>query len=124
LINKPESDRNKKDIGEYGIWNLSSAKQGNGIEQLRDDNLNTFWQSDGTQPHFVMIQFNQKFRINEIYIYLDYKTDESYTPSKVSIRVENSFNELVDFKIVEFEEPSGWYKITLEEKNSKGEIIK
>jgi anaphase-promoting complex subunit 10 len=86
--------------------------------------VNTFWQSDGLQPHFVMIQFNQKFRINEIYIYLDYKTDESYTPSKLSIRIENSFNELVDLKIVEFEEPSGWYKITLEERNSKGDIIK
>jgi anaphase-promoting complex subunit 10 len=71
-----------------------------------------------------MIQFNKMFRINELYIYLDFKTDESYTPSKISIKFENSFNELVDLKIIEFEEPAGWYKITLEERNVKGEIIK
>jgi anaphase-promoting complex subunit 10 len=71
-----------------------------------------------------MIQFNQKFRINEIYIYLDYKTDESYTPNKLGIKIENSFSELVDFKVVEFEEPSGWYKIVLDERNSDGEVIK
>jgi anaphase-promoting complex subunit 10 len=121
---KPESDKYKRDISEYGIWNLSSAKSGNGVEQLRDDNPNTFWQSDGIQPHFVSIQFLKKFRINEIWIYLDYKTDESYTPSRIVIKIENSFNEMVEVKLVDFEEPMGWFKINLEERNSKGEIIK
>jgi anaphase-promoting complex subunit 10 len=121
---KPESDIFKREIGEYGIWSLSSAKVGNGVEQLRDDNVNSFWQSDGVQPHYVMIQFLKKFRVNEVWIYLDYKTDESYTPSRISIKVENSFNELVEVKLVDFEEPVGWFKISLEERNSKGEIIK
>ncbi len=121
---KPESDKYKREIGEYGIWSLSSAKTGNGVEQLRDDNVNTFWQSDGLQPHFVMIHFMKKFRISEIWIYLDYKTDESYTPSRISIKAENSFNEMIEVKIVDFEDPIGWFKINLEERNSKGEIIK
>jgi anaphase-promoting complex subunit 10 len=42
---------------------LSSAKAGNGVEQLRDENTNTFWQSDGAQPHFVNIQFMKKTRV-------------------------------------------------------------
>ena len=121
---KPESDRNRREISEYGIWSLSSAKVGNGVEQLRDDNINTFWQSDGLQPHFANIGFLSKFRINEIWIYLDYKTDESYTPSRISIKAENSFNEMIEVKLADFEEPIGWFKITLEERNSKGEIIK
>ncbi len=121
---RPESDKYKRDISEEGIWSLSSAKSGNGIEQLRDDNPNTFWQSDGNQPHYVNIQFLKKFRLNEIWIYLDYKTDESYTPSRISIRVENSFNEMSEIKLVDFEEPIGWFKIDLQERNSKGEIIK
>lgn len=121
---KPEADRTKRDIGECGIWNLSSAKTGNGVEQLRDDNINTFWQSDGPQPHYAAIQFLKKFRINEIWIYIDYKTDESYTPSRISVKVENSFNEMIEIKLVDFEEPVGWFKISLEERNSKGEIIK
>ena len=121
---KPESDKYKREIGEYGIWSLSSAKVGNGVEQLRDDNINTFWQSDGGQPHYVLIHFLKKFRISEIWIYLDYKTDESYTPSRISIKSENSFNEMVEVKVADFEEPIGWFKINLEERNSKGEIIK
>lgn len=120
----PESDGYKREISEYGVWSLSSAKSGNGVEQLRDENVNTFWQSDGQQPHFINVQFLRKMRINEIWLYLDYKTDESYTPSRVSVRIENSFNEMVEIKLVDFEEPVGWFKITLEERNSKGEILK
>jgi anaphase-promoting complex subunit 10 len=121
---KPESDRIRRDIGEYAIWNLSSCKEGNGVEQLRDDNVTTFWQSDGLQPHFIMIQFLKKMRVSEIWLYLDYKTDESYTPSKISVKIENSFNEMIEIKVIEFEEPNGWFKISLEERNSKGEILK
>jgi hypothetical protein len=61
---KPESDKTKRDIGDLGIWTLSSYKQGNGVEQLREDNINTFWQSDGSQPHYVNIQFLKKFRVS------------------------------------------------------------
>ena len=121
---RPESDTVKREIGDEGIWSLSSCKIGNGIEQLREDNLSTFWQSDDVQPHFILIQFPKKMRINEIWLYLDYKTDESYTPSKISVRIENSFNEIVEAKVVDFEEPVGWFSISLEEKNSEGVTIK
>ena len=60
LTVKPESDSNRRDIGNEGIWSLSSSKIGNGIEQLRDDNLSTFWQSDDIQPHFILIQYLKK----------------------------------------------------------------
>ena len=65
--------------------------------------------SDGTQPHFVNIQFLKKMRVQEIAMYLDFKTDESYTPSKISIRVGNSFYELQEVKLIDFEEPIGWF---------------
>ena len=51
----PEANSKRREIGDQGVWTLSSAKAGNGVEQLRDDNTNTFWQSDGTQPHFVNV---------------------------------------------------------------------
>ena len=124
LTVKPESDSNRRDIGNEGIWSLSSSKIGNGIEQLRDDNLSTFWQSDDIQPHFILIQYLKKTRISEVWLYLDYKTDESYTPSKISIRIENSFNEMVDIRTIEYEEPVGWFPILLEEKNSDSKTIK
>ena len=124
LTVKPESDSNRRDIGNEGIWSLSSSKIGNGIEQLRDDNLSTFWQSDDIQPHFILIQYLKKTRISEVWLYLDYKIDESYTPSKISIRIENSFNEMVDIRTIEYDEPVGWFPILLEEKNSDSKTIK
>lgn len=36
---------------------LPSTCPGFGVDQLRDDNLETYWQSDGSQPHLVNIQF-------------------------------------------------------------------
>eukprot|EP01031_Cornospumella_fuschlensis_P013199 gene13199-16140_t len=33
------------------VFSISSAKPGNGVEQLRDNSLETYWQSDGTAPH-------------------------------------------------------------------------
>ena len=55
---------------------------GFGVEQLRDGSLDTYWQSDGPQPHLVNIQFHRKMTIPAICIYADYKADESYTPSR------------------------------------------
>jgi len=34
----------KREIGKHAVWSLSSAKPGFGVEQLRDDNLDTYWQ--------------------------------------------------------------------------------
>ena len=36
-----------REIGEDAVWSISSAKAGNGIEQVRDNNADTFWQSGG-----------------------------------------------------------------------------
>ena len=120
----PESDENRREIGNEGVWSLSSKKSGNGIEQLRDENISTFWQSDDIQPHFITIEFQKKTRVSEIWLYLDYKTDESYTPSRIAIRYENSFGEIVELKVLDYDQPVGWYQISLEEKNSDNEIYK
>jgi anaphase-promoting complex subunit 10 len=42
------------------VWSVTSAKPGNGVDLLRDDSLETYWQSDGAQPHLVNIQFQKK----------------------------------------------------------------
>ena len=93
------------------VWSLSTAKPGNGVEQLRDDNIDTYWQSDGPQPHLINIQFHKKMCIHEIVVYTDFKLDESYTPSKISIRVGNTFHDLQEIHVEELNEPSGWVTI-------------
>lgn len=48
------------EIGHLAVWTVTSSKPGNGVELLRDGRDDTYWQSDGIQPHFVNIQFQKK----------------------------------------------------------------
>lgn len=102
-----------REMSKKAAWSVSSCKPGNGVNLLRDDNLDTFWQSDGAQPHLVNIQFQKKVKLQLLGIYVDYKHDESYTPNKISIRVGNGFRDLKEIKLVELVEPVGWTYIPL-----------
>ena len=105
-----------REIGHEAVWSLSTAKPGNGVEQLRDNNSDTYWQSDGGQPHRINIQFHKKMSISQIWFYLDYKLDESYTPKKICIRHGTTFHDLQDLHLLEVgEDPSGWIKVDLSE---------
>lgn len=39
--------------------------EGFGVEQLRDNSMETYWQSDGQLPHLVNIQFPRKTTISQ-----------------------------------------------------------
>jgi hypothetical protein len=52
-----------REVGHLAVWTVTSAKPGNGVELLRDGNKDTYWQSDGTQPHLVDIQFQKKMHV-------------------------------------------------------------
>jgi anaphase-promoting complex subunit 10 len=80
---------------------VSSFKPGFGSEQLsRDDG---YWQSDGPQPHQIHFHFVKRTKCVKVSVQLDYKQDESYTPSKIAIRANN-----VDLVVKELVEPTGW----------------
>lgn len=55
---------NKNNIGLIAKWSVSSYKEGNGIECLRDGRFDTVWQSDGPQPHLITLQFPRKVSIS------------------------------------------------------------
>jgi anaphase-promoting complex subunit 10 len=63
----------------------------------------------------VNIQFRRKTTIKEIYVYTDYKLDESYTPNRISIRAGTNFNDLQEIEVVDLKEPVGWVKIPLKD---------
>ena len=44
--------------------------------------METYWQSDGPQPHLANIQFRRKTTVEDICVFADYKQDESYTPNR------------------------------------------
>lgn len=56
--------------------------------------------------------------MQELAIFLDYKLDESYTPSKLSIRAGTSVHDLKEIKSVDLTEPVGWVQIPLQPPNS------
>ena len=101
-------------------FELSSAKPGNGVEQLYDPSFETYWQSDGiSQPHWIQIQLPRRLPVTHVALYLDYQLDESYTPRTVQIEtgltvVQDSSSLshhatiLGDAPIMELHEPVGW----------------
>ncbi|XP_045085743.1 anaphase-promoting complex subunit 10 isoform X1 [Aegilops tauschii subsp. strangulata] len=136
-----------REMAKTAAWSVSSCKPGNGVASLRDDSLDTYWQSDGAQPHLVNIQFQKKvqlqvsrraaaaasarfgldgwrviffFLLNLLFggiqlvvLYVDFKLDESYTPSKISIRAGDGFHNLKEIKTVDLLKPVGWVHISL-----------
>ncbi len=61
---------------------------------LRDGKTDTYWQSDGVNPHYITIQFPKRVHILELRIYIDIKQDESYTPNKITIKAGNGLHDL------------------------------
>ncbi|XP_031476235.1 anaphase-promoting complex subunit 10 isoform X1 [Nymphaea colorata] len=106
-------DDNLWEMAKKAAWSVSSFKQGNGVLSLTDGNLDTYWQSDGAQPHLVNIQFQKKVKLQLLVLYVDFKLDESYTPSKISIRAGDGFHNLKEVKMMELEKPIGWIHIPL-----------
>jgi hypothetical protein len=43
-IENKDHKQDKQEIGSQAVWSLSSAKPGFGVDQIRDNNLETFWQ--------------------------------------------------------------------------------
>lgn len=60
---------------------------GNGIRELRDNNANTFWQSDSLSPHTITLHFSQTLPIARVDLLINLQQDESYTPTVVQIKI-------------------------------------
>ncbi|CAJ0590475.1 unnamed protein product [Cylicocyclus nassatus] len=109
-----EADLPMRDISFQAVWTVSSCKsEGNGVHELLHDSVDKYWQSDGPQPHTVTIEFPRKTDICFVMMYLDFKNDESYTPSKIIVHLGSSLVHLDDGLPVEFNEPTGWQLIDL-----------
>ncbi|KAK4584250.1 hypothetical protein RGQ29_022120 [Quercus rubra] len=72
-------------------------------DDLREMGKKAAW--NGAQPHLVNIQFQKKVKLQLVVLYVDFKLDESYTPSKISIRAGDGFHNLKEIKTVELVKP-------------------
>ncbi|KZT19237.1 galactose-binding like protein, partial [Neolentinus lepideus HHB14362 ss-1] len=107
------------DISSMGRWTVSSYKFGFGPECLQDGDPDTFWHSDGGQPHFIMIEFNGRITIQKVSLHLSFPLDDSYTPSTLCIRAGTGPSDLQDVRIITLEKPDGW--ITFDVTNEPNE---
>jgi anaphase-promoting complex subunit 10 len=106
-----------RELGREALcWQLSSAKPGNGVEQIRDGLVETYWQSDGSaQPHYVQLHFGRRVAISHVCLYLDFQLDESYTPRRAIVEVGMTMQDLIPACLpVELNEPNGWCIIPLQ----------
>ena len=92
---------------------------GNGVE-LRDGNLDTYWQSDGRSPISPTCSSRGKSKCARSRC-RRYKLDEWYTPSKISVRAGNSFHDLREVRVVDLDEPVGWTRVRLDKSDESDE---
>ncbi|KXS13001.1 galactose-binding like protein [Gonapodya prolifera JEL478] len=111
----------KVDIGNLATWVLSTYKPGMGVEELRDGNLETFWQSDGPLPHYLTLRFPTLAFISHISLFLDFKNDESYTPSRFAVFAGYTAGDLEEVRAVEVDEPCGWVEVDVRVEGREGE---
>lgn len=52
-----------------------------------------------TKFTFVLFRLRRRTTVKMLCIYADYKSDESYTPSKISVRVGNNFHNLQEIRV-------------------------
>eukprot|EP00762_Andalucia_godoyi_P003797 ANDGO_08627.mRNA.1 Anaphase-promoting complex subunit 10 len=101
----------QRDVTREGVWTVSSSKSGSGIKCLLDDDTTTFWQSDGTQPHMITVHFPRLTSVEDVFLHLDYRVDESYTPSKIAILAGVVPDAVRETNQIELQEPSGWVRV-------------
>ncbi|KAF3926928.1 hypothetical protein ABW20_dc0106536 [Dactylellina cionopaga] len=109
-----------KEIGHLASWTVSTSKPGCGVAELRSEDTNLFWQSDGPQPHLINIHFAKRVFVKRIRVFLDYTQDESYTPTKIAIYAGTGYHDLQEVCVLEFTQPVGWQEAPLEGVHADG----
>ncbi|CAK7268040.1 hypothetical protein SEPCBS119000_002852 [Sporothrix epigloea] len=102
-----------KEINNLAHFSVSSHKPGNGVDQLLHDDVATYWQSDGPQPHLLTIHFLRRVEIRAIRFYIDYNQDESYTPTSIVLSAGTGHHDLLEFASLSLTTPVGWQDVDL-----------
>jgi len=111
LDNLPLLPPGLKEISSLASWTVTTAKPGSGVAALRSPDLNQYWQSDGPQPHLLTLHFFKLVSISLIRIYLDFESDESYTPTKIQFLAGMGGHDVQEFAEMSFEQPTGWIDV-------------
>lgn len=85
----------QRDITSQCRIGTSSSKSGHSADNLRVSRLedvSKLWQSDGSTPHSITMEMDRQTALSELRFYIDYRSDESYTPKTVVIQLGSSLD--------------------------------
>ncbi|WVQ81231.1 hypothetical protein IAT38_003353 [Cryptococcus sp. DSM 104549] len=114
-----EATQDRPELSHLAQWSASSHKYGFGVENLRDGNDGTFWQSEGPQPHMIDLSFPKRVHISSIALHMSHPRDDSYTPSRIGVRAGTGVHDLQEARYIEFNKPDGWTFIPLRPEATK-----
>ena len=97
---KIKLDANLCNIGNSAIWSVSSARLESGIDFLMDANPKTFWQSNGNIPHYINMRWARRVFVQSIVVVVNVKEDDSYCPSKISVRYTTDGVDLIEKGVI------------------------
>lgn len=89
-----------------------------GVDLLMDGQAETYWQSDGSQPHLITLEFQQMVHVSKVALQTNYSMDESYTPHRIAVRVGTRKSDIRVVRTEEVQEPQGWIVIPLFEEDT------
>ncbi|KAJ3145675.1 Anaphase-promoting complex subunit 10 [Geranomyces variabilis] len=103
-----------REVSALARLSVSSYKEEHPPERLLDGDPETYWQSDGPQPHYITLEFPQRMSLTKLALRVDHLKDESYTPREIGVRAGNCFYDLQDVQRFDVgESTSGWVEFNL-----------
>lgn len=120
LFKKDMEEEGLTDVTRLGSWSVSTYKKGCGVDKLLDNSPHTYWQSDGPQPHTIEARFSKLTRISTIGVFADLASDESYTPSSITVYTGTTQNDLVPIYTYQLDMPEGWSCLVLKKNERAG----
>ena len=87
----------QRDVTTHCRLGASSSKSGHSVDNLRVgrlEDVSKLWQSDGATPHSITIELERLTALSELRFYIDYRSDESYTPRSVVIQLGSSLDNM------------------------------
>lgn len=103
-----------RNINSLASWTVSTHKPTCGVSALLSPAPHTYWQSDGPQPHTLTIHFFKLVHIAKLRILLDFRKDESYTPTRMQFLAGTGHHDLCEFGGWEGQQPVGWQNVPLD----------
>lgn len=96
-------------ISNLAYWKASSFKTSNPIENVINDDPESYWQSDGSQPHIVDIYFSKRIELALLAVFFGFEIDESYSPKVVKLYVGDSISDLIYYEEWYVGKITQWY---------------